>query len=296
LDALHDEMAHYTDTLRPLGAEELRALCPILRTGPGELVHGVLDVSGLKLDAEALLQSFARSVRSQGSQVLTGYRIVSIERGRAGWTVGTDAAEEWAAPILINAAGAWCDHVAALAGVAPLGLQPMRRTIIVVDPPEETVIQHWPFVHSAGSDFYMLPEAGRLLVSPMDELPCDPCDAYPEEYDMALAAAKLEEHTTLSVRRIAHSWAGLRSFVRDRVPTAGFAPDASGFFWLTGQGGYGLQTAPALAEVVEALTTGGDWPSRLSDLGVTRACITPARFGRSAAPVIEGEAPQEGTS
>ncbi|HWH17990.1 MAG TPA: FAD-dependent oxidoreductase, partial [Allosphingosinicella sp.] len=171
-----------------------------------------------------------------------------------------------------------CDHVASLAGVKRIGLQPLRRTIIAVDPPEGADVRSWPFVHHAADDFYMLPEAGRLLVSPMDETPSDPCDAYAEEYDMAVAAAKLEEYTTISVRRIAHNWAGLRSFVADRVPTAGFAPDAPGFFWLTGQGGYGLQTAPAMAEIVEALATGGDWPAGLAELGLTREQVEPARL------------------
>jgi D-arginine dehydrogenase len=158
----------------------------------------------------------------------------------------------------------------------------MRRTIIVIDPPQGMDVQGWPFVHTAASDFYMLPEAGRLLASPVDENPSDPCDAFPEEYDIALAAAKVEEYTTLSIRRIAHSWAGLRSFVADRVPTAGFDSEAPGFFWLAGQGGYGLQTAPAMAEVVEALVTGGDWPRGLAALGVTRDQIEPARLAAKA--------------
>jgi D-arginine dehydrogenase len=162
--------------------------------------------------------------------------------------------------------------------VQPLGLKPMRRTIIVFDPPADTEVSSWPFVHTAAGDFYMLPEAGRLLASPVDEVASDPCDAAPEEYDVALAAAKVEEYTTINVRRIAHSWAGLRSFVADRVPTAGFAPDAPGFFWLAGQGGYGLQTAPAMAEIVEALATGGDWPVGLAALGVTSEQIEPERL------------------
>ena len=122
----------------------------------------------------------------------------------------------------------------------------------------------WPFVHSVAGDFYMLPEAGQLLVSPVDEVPADPCDAQPDDYDIAYAADRLEHYTTLKVTRIAHRWAGLRTFTADRTPTAGFAPDAPGFFWLVGQGGYGLQTAPAMAEIVEALVTGAPGPCRAS--------------------------------
>jgi D-arginine dehydrogenase len=132
----------------------------------------------------------------------------------------------------------------------------------------------WPFVHSVAGDFYMLAEAGRLLASPVDEVADDPCDAQPDDYDIAYAADRLEHYTTLRVTRIAHRWAGLRTFTSDRIPTAGFAPDAPGFFWLCGQGGYGLQTAPAMAGAVESLIAGTAWP--LPD--VTPAQIAPERL------------------
>ncbi len=174
--------------------------------------------------------------------------------------------------MLVNAAGAWCDVMAGLAGVTPLGLEPKRRTVIAVDP--GTDMTGWPFVHSITKDFYMLAEAGQLLVSPVDEVPDEPCDAQPDDYDIALAADRLEHYTTLQVTRIAHRWAGLRTFTSDRTPTAGFAPDAPGFFWLAGQGGYGLQTAPAMAAAVESLIAGTAWP--LDD--VTPARIAPDRL------------------
>lgn len=278
LTALHSEMARFTPHAEWLDAAEIRALCPVVKTGPGAVVSGVVDSSGLRLDGDALLQSYARAVRAAGGEIRTGQRIKEIARQGQGWLVRTEASEQWSAPILINAAGAWADHVAGLAGVAPLRLQPMRRTIIVFDPPKHTDASKWPFLHTAASDFYMLPEARRLLASPVDEIASKPCDAVPEEYDIALAASKVEEYTTLTVRRIAHSWAGLRSFVSDRVPTAGFAPDAHGFLWLAGQGGYGLQTAPAMAEIVEALVTGTGWPSGLAALGVDQSRIEPARL------------------
>jgi D-arginine dehydrogenase len=278
LEALHAEIARFTDKVEWLDEDGMSALCPVLKTGPGAVLRGVVDTSGLRLDADALLQSYARATRSKGGEIRTEQRIADIERTGRDWLVRTQAGEEWSAPVLVNAAGAWADEVARLAGVEPLGLEPMRRTIIVFDPPADVEVGSWPFVHTAAGDFYMLPEAGRLLASPVDEIASDPCDAAPEEYDVALAASKVEEYTTIAVRRIAHSWAGLRSFVSDRVPTAGFAPDAPGFFWLAGQGGYGLQTAPAMAEIVEALVTGGDWPAGLAELGVTREQIEPERL------------------
>lgn len=288
LEALHGRMAPFTEAIEWVDPEAMSALCPILRTGPGAVVRGVLDRSGLKLDADALVQSFARAVRGAGGQVQTGQRIAAIERRGADWLARAEKGEEWTAPVLINAAGAWADRIAGLAGVAPLGLQPMRRTIIVVDPPAGMNISDWPFVLTAVRDFYLMPEAGRLLASPVDEVPDDPCDAQPEEYDIALAAHQLELYTTLVVSRIAHRWAGFRSFVADRVPTAGFAPDAPGFFWLAGQGGYGFQTAPAMAEIVEALVTGSAWPAPLAAEGITAEMIKPERLAAGMKSVSAG--------
>jgi D-arginine dehydrogenase len=239
-------------------------LFPPLRTGPGAAVAGSFYPDGLRLDSDALLQGYARTVRASGGLVLTGRRIAAIE---SGWTVATQSGERWTAPILVNAAGAWADRLAALGGVRPLGLRPLRRTIVVIDPPGGADVRSWPFVKSAVDDFYILPESGRLAASPVDEIECEPCDAQPEEEDVALAAWKVEQYTTLPVERIAHRWAGLRTFAADRVPVAGFAPDAPGFFWLAGQGGYGLQTAPAMAAIAEALITGARWPAGLAELG-----------------------------
>jgi len=252
LAVLEEAMAAFTDAVRVVGPGEMARLCPVLEGA----VRGLHDPTGLKLDADALLQSYARLVRVAGGEIRTGACVERIERIGDKWVV--DGA--LAAPILVNAAGAWADAVAVRAGVAPLGLQPKRRTVIVVDPPAGAEIAAWPFVHSAAGDFYMLPEAGQLLASPVDEIDSEPCDAQPDDYDVALAADRLEHYTSLKVSRIAHRWAGLRTFTADRTPTAGFAPDAPGFFWLVGQGGYGLQTAPAMAAIVEALITGGAWP------------------------------------
>jgi D-arginine dehydrogenase len=182
----------------------------------------------------------------------------------------------------VNAAGAWADAVAGMAGVRPLGLRPLRRTIIVVDSPVGADVRDWPFVKTAVDDFYILPESGRLMASPVDEVEDQACDAQPEEYDVALAAWKVERYTTLPVARIAHRWAGLRTFTADRTPAIGFAPDAPGFFWLAGQGGFGLQTAPAVAEAVEALATGGRWPQGLARLGVAANDLLVSRFANLA--------------
>lgn len=278
LDALQSEMRFFTDTTSYADEAEMRSLCPILRFGGEAVVAGVVDRGGLRLDTDALLQSYARAVRQQGGEALIGQRIASVRRSADDWTVQTEAGDAWTARVLINAAGAWADRIAQLAGVSPLGLTPKRRTIIVVDPPAGEDVRDWPFVKTAVDEFYMLPESGRLMASPVDEIDSDPTDAQPEDYDIALAAYRFEQYTTLPVTRIAHRWAGLRTFTNDRVPTAGFAPDAPGFFWLAGQGGYGLQTAPAMAEIAEALVTGSEWPAGLSALGVEPDQIRPERL------------------
>lgn len=279
LDALEAEMRPYSGGLERLDADAVRAVVPVLRCGGDGIVAAVLDRTARRLDSEALQQDYRAAIKREGGRSIAGVRVVAVDRDGAAWVATTAAGDRFAAPVLVNAAGAWCDGIARLAGVAPLGLRPLRRTIIVLDAPPDQDVRDWPFTKTAVDDFYMLPESGRLLACPVDEVPSEPTDAQPEEYDIALAAAKVEHYTSLAVRRIGHSWAGLRTFTHDRVPVAGFAPDAEGFFWLAGQGGYGLQTAPAMSAIAEALITGGAWPAGLTDWGIAPAHLAPERLG-----------------
>jgi D-arginine dehydrogenase len=277
LDDLHAAMALYTDTVARTDEAAMRALCPLIRFGDDGIVAGVIDHGGRGLDADALLQGFARQVRANGA-ILTGQRIARIARQDADWTITSEKGDTFSTPVIVNATGSWADEVAALAGVTPIGLRPKRRTIIVFDPPEGTDARNWPFIKTAEDAFYMVPQGNRLIASPTDEVDSDPCDAQPEEYDLALAAWQVEQFTTMPVPRLAGRWAGLRTFSPDRMPVAGFAPDAPGFFWLAGQGGFGLQTSPALAALAESLVTGGAWPAGLAELGVTPESVAPERF------------------
>ena len=275
LDELERITRSLTDAVDRLDENSAAHYCPALRWAPDAVVAAFVHREGLKLDPHALLQGCARAIRAAGGEIITGARVAEIAPR---WRVRTEAGESYEAPVLVNAAGAWADRIATLAGVRPLGLTPLRRTIIVFDPPAALDVRDWPFVKTAADYMYMMPDAGRLLASPVDENPDEPCDAQPDELDMALAAHRVTEFTTLEVRRITHRWAGLRTFAADRVPVAGFAPDADGFFWLAGQGGYGLQTAPAMAEIAEALATGADWPEEVAAMGVTPDRITPERL------------------
>ncbi len=274
LEQLRQEILPFA-TPEELDASGLAQLCPLLRTGAGGAVGGIVDRDGLRLDPHALLQGFARQVRRLSGSIVTGARVATIERGGGAWQVETERGERFAASVLVNAAGSWADAVAGLAGVAPLGLTPLKRTIITFDPPPGTDLDGWPFAKTVGDELYFAPEGGRLFASPMDEGPSDPCDAQPDEYEVALAAHRVEERLAMTVERVVHRWAGLRTFAPDRRPVAGFAEGTDGFFWLAGQGGFGLQTAPMMARVAESLIAGTPWP-----IGeVTPAELGPGRFG-----------------
>jgi D-arginine dehydrogenase len=270
LDALHAELSQFAK-LERLEARGVHALCPLLND---DARHGIADRDGIRLDPHALLQGNLRQLRSHGGTLASGQRIARIERRDGAWHVTSERGEAFAAPVLVNAAGAWADEVARLAGVEPLGLEPKRRTIITFDAPPGTELDGLPFAKTVGDELYFAPESGRLFASPMDEVPSDPCDAQPDEYEMALAAARMAERTIVEVHRIHSRWAGLRTFTPDRHPAVGFAPGADGFFWLAGQGGFGLQTSPSMAAIAASLLLGRPW--RVAD--VTPAALSPARF------------------
>ena len=273
LRSLAEELSPFTE-IEWLDEEQLRRECPILRIGGDAAVRGFIDRTALKLDGHALLQAYTHLLRQGGGEVHSSSRVGSIERCGGEWEVRSERGEIYAAPVVVNAAGAWADAIGILAGVTPVGIQPMRRTIIVFDAPAGVDVSKLPFTKTVPDEVYFGPEAGRIFASPMDEIPTDPCDAQPEEYEMALAAHRVEERTTKTVPRIEHRWAGLRSFAPDRLPVVGFAPDADGFFWLGGQGGAGLQTSPAVAEVVASLIAGAPWPVE----GLMAEALGPGRF------------------
>lgn len=260
LDALVAPAARRIDAAAVLG------LVPDLQPG-WAMAGGVYEEGAKAIDVATLLQGYLRGLRRRGGEVLTGCRVAGLSRDDVGWTVelggphhdGDVGAVGSGATgvvircdVVVNAAGAWGDVVAAAAGVAPVGLAALRRTACIVAVPGGHDVTHWPLVMDAGGTFYAEPEPGGLLLSPADETPDEPGDARPEELDIALALDRLRDATTLPVRSVRRAWAGLRTFAPDRVPVAGFAPDAPGFYWLVGQGGGGIKTAPALAALAAA--------------------------------------------
>jgi D-arginine dehydrogenase len=256
LDRLDAEISVFAE-LERLDAAGVHELCPLLKA---DALYGIADRNAIRLDPHALLQGNLRQLRGAGGELHAGQRIAAITREGGAWAVKSEKGESFSAPVVVNAAGSWADVIAGLAGVRPLGLEPKRRTIITFDAPPGTDLEHLPFAKTVGDDLYFAAESGRLFASPMDEVPSDPCDAQPDEYEVALAAYRTEERTTVEVKQIHSKWAGLRTFTRDRHPAAGFAPDAEGFFWLAGQGGFGLQTSFAMAAIVESLIAKTPWP------------------------------------
>lgn len=258
-----------------ISASQAAARCPILK--PGHAAAALWEPGAQDIDVDALLQAFVRKFRAGSGIVRASAEVTGIGRNAEGWRVCTYE-EEFEAPILVNAAGGWADQVAELAGVTPFGIQPLQRTAVLVDPPAGSEIGDWPCVIDIDENFYFKPDAGKLLLSPADEQPVSPCDAQPEELDVAIAVDRVEQATTLQVRRVEHRWAGLRSFAPDRLPVVGFDPTAPGFFWLAGQGGYGVQTAPALSRLAAALVTGDEVPLDICDAGLDPDALRPARL------------------
>jgi D-arginine dehydrogenase len=238
---------------RELSRQEALRRVPILKDE--WLAYTLLEEGSQDVDVHALHQGFLRGMKERGATLSAASLVQSIVREQGMWRV-IAGGQPFHAPILINAAGAWADEIALLAGVAPIGLQPRRRTALLIDAPDHVAIDAWPMVHDVGETFYFKPDAGRLLLSPADESPSVPCDVQPDDLDVAIAVDRFEQATSVVVRQVRHRWAGLRSFVADRSPVIGFDADAQGFFWLAGQGGYGIQTAPAAARVAAALATG----------------------------------------
>lgn len=275
----HLQVFHERPDIAPLttwmDAPATRSLCPLL--AEPYVAASVYEPGALAIDVDALLQSYLRTFRRNSGVLATRSGLEGLDHSGGGWTLRT-ATGVFASAIVVNAAGAWADRVAAMAGSRAGYVQPFRRTAILVDPPTDMTPTRWPIVMDIDDEFYFKPDAGALLLSPADETACEPCDAQPDEWDIAVAVDRVCTATTLEVRRVRHSWAGLRTFTTDRLPIAGPDCDLPGFYWLAGQGGYGIQTAPALAHLLAARIRDEDCPEGLRAEGVSYADTGLERF------------------
>jgi D-arginine dehydrogenase len=265
-----------------LSADAACAMVPVLRRE--RLLGAILEPEAVDMDVHALHQGFLRDVRRAGGTLVCDAEVQAIERHGADWRVHAGTAV-YQAPVVINAAGAWADEIARLAGTRGIGLEPRRRSAFMFAPPAGLDTHAWPLLFGADEDWYIKPDAGLLLGSPANADAVAPHDVQPEELDIALAIHRIEEATTLTIRRPGHTWAGLRSFVADEGLVGGFDDTAAGFFWLAGQGGYGIQTCAAMGEACAALARGLPVPERLAGFGISAEMLSPARLARGATVV-----------
>ena len=245
---------------------------PILPGLQPEWTRGALEPDCCDIDVAGLHQHYLAQARAQGVELRCLARLIAARRVAGGWRIVLEGGAEIEAEVLVNAAGAWADRVAEVAGIRPLGIAPYRRTVAQVRT-SPAAPEALPLVLDLNEQFYFKPESGRLWLSPHDETPSAPCDAAAEEIDVALAIERLGGVVDWEVERVEHRWAGLRSFAPDRLPVYGFDLREPGFFWCAGQGGFGIQTAPAAADLAARLLL-GDPPGAIDP-----ARYAPARFG-----------------
>lgn len=274
LDALHAEIAPEVPELERLEPAGLLARVPALR--PGYAAAGLYDPTSMDLDVAAIHQGYLKGFRARGGTVVVDAEVAAIGGDGAPWQVETRAGA-FGAAVLVDAAGAWADQLAEAAGVTPVGLVPKRRTAILFEP-SSPADPAWPLVLDADETFYFKPESGLLLGSPADETPAPPCDVQPEELDVAIAIDRIERAVGFRVTQVRRKWAGLRTFAADKTPVVGMEESTPGFFWLAGQGGYGIQMAPALARAAAKLLVEGVLPEDLLARGLVAEDLLPLRL------------------
>jgi D-arginine dehydrogenase len=267
LRALHADVSALTPEAELIGPEDALRHNPLLR--PEWLELAMVEPGALEVDVHALHSGYARGLRRRGGTIITSARPVSVRREGGAWTLVDAADREYRARTVVNAAGAWCDEVAALFGADPVGLRPLRRTLFTVPGPARPL----PLTVEVDDMFYFRPEGDQYLCSPADETPQPPGDAKPDELEIARAIEAINQATTLDIRHVRSAWAGLRSFVADRTPVVGYDHRVDGLFWYAGQGGYGIQTCPALARTAAALVDGRQIPSDIAVRGLAAAML-----------------------
>ena len=264
------------DPVVELTVAEALSMVPFLR--PERLTRAVFEPGVTDIEAATLLQSYLKGFKQRGGIIMTSEPVNALIHRDGVWTVSTRK-DHWQAKTLINAAGAWADEIGALAGASRIGLVAKRRTAIIIDAPPGYDVVSLPCVDFTSTDAYIKPEGGKLMASPGDATPTTPQDVQPDEMDVAVLADWIETETLIPVRRISHSWAGLRSFVADNSPVVGFDSEVPDFFWHAGQGGFGIMMAPALARAAASLCQLGTLPPDFLSAGLRETHLGPARPG-----------------
>ena len=271
-----DILRSVTKLAQQLTASEVLDMVPVFR--PEKILGGVYEPEAYDMDVHSIHQGFLRGLKQFDGDIVCQTEVIRLERAGADWLVHTADGKQYQAGILLNAAGAWADQVGALAGAQHLRLEPRRRSAMIFSPPPTLNVTKWPMAIGVNEDWYFKPDAGMLLGSPANADPVEPQDIQPEEFDIALGIHRIQEITTLQIRRPTRTWAGLRSFVADGDLVGGFDAVAPNFFWVAAQGGYGIQTSPAMGQACAALVCGQALPEALQEFGLTQAMLTPARL------------------
>jgi D-arginine dehydrogenase len=257
-----------------ISLDEAMERMPLLRR---DLVgRAVFEAGVLDMDVDAIHRGFQKGFKARGGRIITNARVTAMRHTAQGWDVQAGG-EIYHAAVVVNAAGAWADEIGKMAGAKSIGLVPKRRTAILVDAPAGIDVNNIAMVDFVGSEIYMKPSSGKVMASPGDQTPVEPQDIQPDDMDVAVLADWLENHTALTIRRISHSWAGLRSFVADELPVAGFDRSVPRFFWLAGQGGFGIMMSATLARITAGLIAQGEIPTDLVDRNITAAALAPER-------------------
>jgi len=282
-EALLDAVVMASTGLDPvveISPAEALAMVPFLR--PERVARAAFEQGVTDIDVATLLQSYLKGFKKRGGQIVTGEPATALANRADTWAVSTTK-DTYRAKTIVNAAGAWADEIGALAGASRIGLVAKRRTAIIVEAPAGDPVGALPCVDFASNDAYIKPEAGRLMASLGDAIPTQPQDAQPDEMDVAVLVDRIQRETLVTVRRIAHRWAGLRSFVPDENPVVGRDADVANFVWLAGQGGYGIMMSPALARAVASLCLEGRLPIDFVTSQLTIDGLGPARLGQDVA-------------
>ena len=276
LEAAWSELSGRSTDIRRVAQEELLATVPCLR--PEAAAAGIAEDDAADIDVHALHQGYLRGFRRRGGALRTDAGVVALARADGCWTVTRADGATVAARNIVNAAGAWADELAALAGARPIGLEPRRRSAFIFSPPEGTDAARWPAVVGIDESYYFKPDAGQLLGSPANADPAPPHDVVAEELDVAIGIHAIEQATTMPIRRPHRTWAGLRSFVADGDFAIGWDGEVEGFFWLAAQGGYGIQSAAGTALLARSLLLGEAMPASLADEGLDLASVAVSRL------------------
>ena len=276
LEQARTELAPGCPRLQVLDAAGAVALAPCLRAD--RVIGALLDPDAQDMDVDAIHQGFLRGFRRAGGKLRTGSGVAGAERLADGWRLTLDDGSQLTATTVVNAAGAWADVLAQVFGVAPIGIVPKRRSAFTFPAPDGIDATHWPAIISADENWYIKPDAGQLLGSPANADPVPPHDVQPEEIDIATGIYYIEEITTLQIRRPSHVWAGLRTFAPDGNLVNGFDAQIPGFYWVVGQGGYGIQTCAAMGEAAACLIRHQPLPQVLVAEGLTSEMLSPNRL------------------